>query len=201
MNFKDITPSNVKAYLEGNLRSLIGVDNISPIVKYKAVERALSCPECTLKGECLHTDCGCNIYKVYLVPHKECIKGNWKAYSLDKMVDLGYKYVEFNSNGKPTNTVSVNIDRRLKLNSEIVSKLEEKYNSEFNSLIGIESISESCSCTTTNIVFKEVNGVSERWLDITIDFTKVERGSYTRSVTIYYLDNTYQSIVLKGINL
>ena len=184
MNFKDITQSNVKAYLEGNLKFLIGVDNISPIVKYKAVERALSCPECTLNGKCLYTDCNCNIYKVYLVPHKECIKGNWKAYSLDKMVDLGYKYVEFNSNGKSTNTVSVNIDRRLKLDSEVVSKLKEKYNSEFDSLVGIESISESCSCTTTNIVFKEVNGVSERWLDITIDFTKVERGSYTRSVTI-----------------
>lgn len=75
MNLKDLTPENIKAYLQGNIRLLLDekFNTLAPHLKEQVAYRAFMCKDsCMLEGVC--QTCGCELPgKLYVT--RSCNKG------------------------------------------------------------------------------------------------------------------------------
>ena len=101
MNFKDLTPENIKAYFQGNLRLLLDEEfNIlAPHLKEQVLYRASICKDtCLINKECEY--CGCSTpAKLYVT--KSCNKGekfpdlmdevNWNTFKIENNVNLDFQ--------------------------------------------------------------------------------------------------------------
>lgn len=74
MQLKDVTPSNVRNFLEGNANYFLG----SPEhIKEQAELRASLCSPCLENGKC--KKCGCKTPHMFYAPNKVDSAGRWSS--------------------------------------------------------------------------------------------------------------------------
>ena len=101
MNLKDITPENIKAYFQGNIRLLLDeqFNTLAPHLKEQVLYRANICKDtCIPKKECQY--CGCDLPGKFYVT-KSCNKGekfpdlmdeaSWTTFKIENNVNLDFK--------------------------------------------------------------------------------------------------------------
>lgn len=69
MHIKDITPTNVQAYIQGNVLAALEKNNPTSNTE-QATYRAYKCLPCAKNGSCLH--CGCKTPALFYAPNRQC---------------------------------------------------------------------------------------------------------------------------------